>query len=397
MIRFLLFVSWFILFTPNVYSQTNPCANHQCIAVVDAGSTGSRLHIFAYDMDETKTPAHINEIWAKKIKPGFATLDTSQATIEPYLGSLFAGAPGQQIPVYFYATAGMRLMPQAKQNLYYQHLRHWFSQNTNWQLRESKTITGEDEALYDWLSVNYHLGTLKSAPNDAVGVLDIGGASTQIAFPIHDGTNLDKNSQISLKLYNQRINLFVHSFLGLGQNEMSHQALDSVSCFTNNYPLPNGNVGQGNASECAMELSTLINGVHKVNNIVQPTLMSNPVHTWYALGGITYTAESKPFQFPSHQLTAQEFLQQANSLTCNPSWEELSNQFPNNEYVDAYCLLPAFYYALMVDGYGFSPNQTVNYMSASVDLDWTLGVVLHHPGYNSSNEKSSTCSSTICP
>ena len=31
----------------------------------------------------------------------------------------------------------------------------------------------------------------------------------------------------------------------------------------------------------------------------------------------------------------------------------------------------------MVDGYGFSPNQEVNYVPSAQNLDWTMGVVLH--------------------
>lgn len=380
MFRFLFFISCLVFISANGYTETKSCKEHQCIAVIDAGSTGSRVHIFSYDLDETNTPVNITELWSKKTKPGFATIEANHNTIDAYMTILLAGAPVQQMPVYFYATAGMRLIPQAKQKLYYQNLRNWFNNQSNWQLVDAKTITGDDEALYDWLSVNYHLGTLKSASQKPVGVLDIGGASTQIAFPLQNGAsqNLGKGTQVELNLYGQHIHLFVHSFLGLGQNEMTHQLLDSASCFANNYPLPDGETGVGNAHECAEEISALINGVHKANLIVQPVLTNNPVSSWYAIGGIANLAESKPFQFPNSQLTTQDFLQQANNLACHQQWEELSNQFPDNEYLDAYCLLPAFYYSLTVDGYGLSPHQTVNYVPSAQNLDWTMGVVLQH-------------------
>ncbi|EHL30326.1 acetate and sugar kinases/Hsc70/actin family protein [Legionella drancourtii] len=380
MVRLLIFISCLFLITGTGYVKTTSCTEHQCIAVIDAGSTGSRLHVFSYDMDETNTPINIDEIWLKKIQPAFASLETNQNTLDAYMAILFSGAPAQKMPVYFYATAGMRLVPQAKQKIYYQNLKNWFDQQSQWQLRDAKTITGDDEALYDWLSVNYHLGTLKSASQQPIGVLDIGGASTQIAFPLQNNAtpNLSKSTLIELTLYGQQINLFVYSFLGLGQNEMTHQLLDSTSCFSNNYPLPNGEAGQGNAPDCADEIAALINGVHKANNVVQPILANNPVTSWYAIGGIANLAESKPFQFPKSQLTTQDFLQQANNLACHQQWDELSHQYPNNEYLDAYCLLPAFYYALMVNGYGFSPNQKVNYVPSAENLDWTMGVVLHH-------------------
>lgn len=378
MLRFSILISYLFLITTNAHAEFSPCSEHHCIAVIDAGSTGSRLHVFSYDLDDSQTPTHITEVWSKKTKPGFATIEANQSTIDAYLTVLFSGAPVQNLPVYFYATAGMRLVPQAKQKTYYQNLKNWFNQNSNWQLKDAKTITGNDEALYDWLAVNYHLGTFKSSSRLPVGVLDIGGASTQIAFPASNGTIANKNSQVDLDLYGQHFTVFVHSFLGLGQNEMTHQLLDSTACFSNNYPLPDGQRGQGNAPECAQQISSLINGVHKANTVVQPSLTANPVDSWYAIGGIANLAESKPFQFSGNHLTTQDFLQQANNLTCQKQWDELSNQDPDNEYLDAYCLLPAFYFSLMVDGYGFSPNQDVNYVPSAQNMDWTLGVVLHH-------------------
>ncbi len=45
------------------------CKEHACIAVVDAGSTGSRIHLYAYDNDNG-TPENIKEVFSKKINPG---------------------------------------------------------------------------------------------------------------------------------------------------------------------------------------------------------------------------------------------------------------------------------------------------------------------------------------
>lgn len=378
--RKLFVVFCLFLISPFIYAESTSCNEHQCIAVIDAGSTGSRAHLFSYDLDETSTPINITELWSKNIKPGLATLEAKQTNIDEYMNRLLSESPVQNIPVYFYATAGMRLLSLAKQKIYYQQINNWFNINSNWQLINAKTITGDDEALYDWLSVNYHLGVLQSVSQESIGVIDIGGASTQIAFPLNQSNelSLNKNSVIELTLYGQQIKLFAHSFIGLGQNETSHQLLDSISCFADNYPLTDGEKGQGDASECVKEISLLINGVHKTNRIVRPGLANNPISTWYALGGIAYLADSKPFHFQNNQLTTQDFLQQADNFVCHQQWEQLNDQFPDNEYLDDYCLFPAFYYSLLVDGYGFSPNQPVHYLPSTQNLDWTLGVVLHH-------------------
>ncbi|KTC88768.1 multidrug DMT transporter permease [Fluoribacter dumoffii] len=376
MLRFLLLLSSFLVVVTDINAASSSCSEHQCIAVVDAGSTGSRLHVFTYDLDETNTPSHITEIWSKKVKPGLSMIEANQNTIDAYLTTLFSGAPAQHLPVYFYATAGMRLVPKAKQKIYYQEVQNWFNQKSEWQLMDAKTITGLDEALYDWLAVNYHIGALQSSSTPSVGVMDIGGASVQIVFPIQKDVD-NKGSQVDVDLYGQHISLSVHSFLGLGQNEMTHQLLDTATCFSEGYPLPDGNIGQGDAVMCEHEVSPLIS-MHKVKNEVQPALRANHITTWYAIGGFPNLAESKPFQFKNNQLTIQDLLQQANNLICHQSWEGLSNQFPDNEYIESYCLLPSFYYALMVEGYGLTANQTVNYVPTKQNLDWTLGVVLHH-------------------
>ena len=46
-------------------------------------------------------------------------------------------------------------------------------------------MDGEDEGMYAWITANYLLGTIKaSMPPDTptYAALDLGGASTQIAF-----------------------------------------------------------------------------------------------------------------------------------------------------------------------------------------------------------------------
>ena len=378
MYRLLILLTSFIVFNTHSYANSSPCIEHQCIAVIDAGSTGSRLHIYAYDFDGTNSPSNISEIWNKKIKPGFASLEPKPDTIDAYLSQLLMGAPTSDLPVYFYATAGMRLLPPTKQKLYYKELTQWFSQHPPWQLKEARTITGNDEALYDWLSVNYQLGTLKNSQNKTIGVMDMGGASVQIVFPIQKNEKLNKQAQVEFDLYGQHFTLYVHSFLGLGQTEMSHQFLNSVSCFANDYPLPDGDVGRGSANDCEHEVASLMNAVHAVNTAVQPIIALNPVDSWYALGGISHLATSTFFNFENHQLTNQSLIMQADTQICHQPWDVLNAQFPNDDYVYQYCLLSAYYYALMVEGYGIYPEQTINFMPPEQNLDWTWGVVLHH-------------------
>lgn len=367
-----------LLFIFNVNATTLSCKDHQCLAVVDAGSTGSRLHVYVYDLEDNN-PVRINEIFSKKTQPGIATIEPNSASINDYLTSLFADTPERNMPIYFYATAGMRLLSHEKQHAFYNTITQWFASQPEWQLIEAKTITGKDEGVYGWLAVNYGLGTLASEDKPLVGVMDMGGASVQVSFPITNPQVVNNDSRIEVNVYGRRIQLFVHSFLGLGQNELDHQLLDVADCFSNRYPLPSGELAHGDFSSCENETSLLINTVHHVDKIVQPAMESNPVKAWYTLGALSYLVQTPPLALNKGELTAKDIADWADREFCHQDWPSLNVHYPSNEHLYTSCLNSSYFYALLVDGYGFSQDQAVHYTPKEEKSDdWTLGVVLHH-------------------
>lgn len=378
MFRFLVVSLLSLCVSSVAFCKENQCPDSHCIAVIDAGSTGTRFHIYAYTLDATQTPINIKEIWLNRVKPGFATIDPTPEVIQKYMDALMAHAPVQNIPVHFYATAGMRLLPGARQKIYYNQLQNWFAQHANWQLIQAKTITGTEEAIFDWLSVNYHIDNLNAVDIKPVGVMDMGGASVQIVFPLDSGATTTKTLRpVHLKLYGRDIQLYAQSFLGLGQTEMSHQFLNSVPCFSEDYPLPDGEQAHGDALNCEHDISTLMNSVHGVNTHVGPVLFQNPIQEWYGIGGISNLADHELFHFNALELTNEELLSQADTEICHQSWDTLNSRFPNDDYLYQYCLLSSYYYALMVEGYGLDPEQKIKVISPKENLDWTKGVVLH--------------------
>ena len=355
------------------------CQDQQCVAVVDAGSTGSRLHIYAYDIDSQKTPVNIKEMWGKKVRPGIATIDATQTTMDSYLEALFSEAPAANIPVYFYATAGMRLLTKPRQEQYYGLIKNWFNQHTQWQLKSAKTITGQAEGLYGWLAVNYQLGLLSSSTEPLVGVMDMGGASVQISFPLQQTAGINNPDLQEFDLYGRHIQLFVHSFLGLGQTEVTNQFLNISSCFARDYELPSGLLANGDAFLCEKEIGLLLNQVHRVDQLVQPVLEGNQINNWFVTGGIAALVQTSPFKFTDQQFTSDSVLTQGNTQVCQQSWSELNTQYANNEYIHAYCLFPAYYYALMVGSYGIDSKQPIHYLKPNQSSDWTLGAIFFKP------------------
>ncbi|KTC65893.1 ectonucleoside triphosphate diphosphohydrolase I [Legionella adelaidensis] len=350
------------------------CGQNQCVGIVDVGSSGSRFHIYSYRLDAAKSPTQIKEIWSKKITPGFSTLTANANTVNNYLNQLFLDSPEKNVKVYFYATAGMRLLSKVKQQQLYSLAKNWFVAHPEFKLMEAKTITGSEEGLFAWLAINYRLNLLGSN-REPVSIVDMGGASVQVVTPVDARSNVEPSELVRIKVQNRSYQLFVHSFLGLGQTELTHQFLDANTCFARNYQLPDGSRAEGDAESCQTDVTKLINLVHGVDTKVQPIIEANPAKQWYALGGLAILAAQHPFDFENREFTSNDLLEKADSEICRQDWETVQRQNPNEEAIYNYCLVASYYYALLVNGYGLSPQQPINVL-ADESANWTLGAVI---------------------
>ncbi len=366
-----------LLFSSLTYSASDICPDNRCVAVVNAGNSGSRLHIYSYDLDATNTPIKIKTVFYKKIEPGLSSTALNQTSINQYLSSLFSGAPKLNMPIYFYATSGMRMLNFSRQQAYYAKIRLWFSRQSQFKLVLAKTLKSREEALYGWLAVNYELDTLTSPSKPFVGVVDTGSASLQVAFPLKNIQNMNPDDYLNLNIYGQQVSLFIHGFLGLGQDEIEHQYLDNGVCFPTHYPLPNGSSATGDFQSCTKLLDPLVNGVHQVNNTVNPVFENNADQTWYIIGGVSSMLQEKPFIFQDNNFTNQELAEKANRQVCQQNWAILGTLYPEDKHLYSSCLSASYFYALFVDGIGVSPSQSIHYIPKKGSTnDWTLGVIL---------------------
>lgn len=376
-VKFFIFLFFLTVINLSYATTLEPCKTQKCVAVVDAGSSGSRLYIYGYDLNPDGYPVNINEVWGRRVEPGFSTLEAKNSAVENYLNKLFADVPFAGLPVYFYATGGMRLLPKKEQEQYYGLLVKWFQNNEKWHLKIAKTIYGKEEGVLDWLSVNYQLGRLDNPGSKLVSVMDMGGASVQVAIPVTDtGFISNQNNVAILNIYGREIFLFTHSFLGLGRNELSHQFLDTGSCYAHGFELPSGEYAHGDAYDCTDEIANLINHVHSVKNIVGPVVMQNPNLEWYAIGGVYRLMDDPVFNTTNKTFTASNMLQKANDLVCHASWSDLTQKYPNHEYIYSYCFIASYFYSLIKEGYQVDENQSITYFNNDTNTSWTLGVVL---------------------
>lgn len=364
------------LFQVNAYSSslTANCPKSHCLAVIDSGSSGTRLLVYAYDMNESSgLPEWIDTIGSYKITPGLTQIPATKSNVSDYLDSLMSQSNIENIPVYYFSTAGMRLQSPKKQHRYYQLISDWFQKKPSLILKEVKTISGIEEGLFGWLAINYQLEAINKPAEHQYGVLDMGGASVQISFPVVDARKANKH----IYLNGKPIHLRIESYLGMGQSEMGHQFLNYSYCFSKNYPLPNGRKGRGDWYRCIDRIDNLTNGVHKISNISRYLSYAPPGLSWTAMGGMMFVKKEQPFNFPSDSITLIDYQVQAQQKVCQQDWDDISQQYPQTEYLNLFCLYPAYYYSLIVDGYGFSPTQPIYELPGRVTQGWTMGVVIY--------------------
>merc|ERR550517_1121095 len=164
----------------------------------------------------------------------------------------------KETPLYILATAGMRLLEKEKQEAVLANVRKGIRENFQFYFPEGhlEIISGKQEGIYQWLSINYVLGKFQHAEhlgNDeelvavepsghensenlvfrprTVGALDMGGASMQAAMEITTNLQLegmtekDKSQVAEINLGCQEhdtehtYRVFVTTYLGFGANE----------------------------------------------------------------------------------------------------------------------------------------------------------------------------------
>lgn len=358
-------------------SDTDICHQLSCMIVVDAGSTGSRLHLYAYEKDNHANPIHINELYNKKITPGFAAVQLQTEAVYKYLDRLFDGTPVQNIPVYFYSTAGMRLLPNVQQQELYRFLKQWFWAKQQWTLQEARTISGSEEGALGWLGLNYHINTFQSSDTLPAGLIEVGGASVQLVFPIDNMTDVAREDVVRISAYGQQFLLYVHSFLGVGLTEAAKHVTTVPACFPLDYPLSNGEFAFGNAAACEQALQQTLQVDDATRSSAKAAVKNNPTYQWYTVGAASFLVQQATDYFKGTGFTPNTLLNYVDSTYCQKNWSTLQALYPNDPYLQQNCISGSLFYNLTVDSFGFASDQAIQTLADGTTADWTLGVVVH--------------------
>ncbi|XP_014782443.1 ectonucleoside triphosphate diphosphohydrolase 5 [Octopus bimaculoides] len=192
----------------------------------DAGSTGSRIHIFSFSNDNKEKKMILIADIFNEIKPGLSAYasDPKKAagSLLPLLNLAKSKVPEDlqsSCAIALKATAGLRLLGEQPANNILLEVEKLFKRFPFKMLENNTEImSGTKEGIYSWLTVNYLLDLLDT-PNRTAVALDLGGGSTQITFvPSKPGTlqQVGEDFKESVTLFGQSYNLYTHSYLGLG-------------------------------------------------------------------------------------------------------------------------------------------------------------------------------------
>ncbi|XP_071401750.1 ectonucleoside triphosphate diphosphohydrolase 3 [Centroberyx affinis] len=217
--------------------------------VIDSGSSRSNIYLYEWPGEKQNETGVVKEVKNCRVKgDGISEMkadpdkdNASWIAFKACMDNITKAIPAEKhknTPIFLGATAGMRLLHEKDEQRSNEILASFRSylQSLPFMFQNASIITGEEEGLYGWITVNYLMGnflekTLWNAyvrPDGAktVGSMDLGGASTQIAFAVPDDTR--GSDYMPVKLYGYHYNIYTHSFLCYGKNEVERKILDKI-------------------------------------------------------------------------------------------------------------------------------------------------------------------------
>lgn len=147
------------------------------IAIIDAGSSGSRLFVYCIkDNNVTKIYPQKEDESNSKGK-ALSKVPIIPDSVKAFVNDMTSKYQhSNMIPLYILATAGMRLEDKDKANSVYSYMT---GEHNKFIIKKAMTISGKYEGLYAWIAT-YH----QRASDALNGIVEFGGASMQLTFQI---------------------------------------------------------------------------------------------------------------------------------------------------------------------------------------------------------------------
>lgn len=401
-----------------VTSLRTSCSD-EFVLVINAGSSGSRLHIYRQVNGEVEeiTPADKENAKKFAVNPGISSFIANPAeaavSVQPMLQAALEYVPEDYrsaTKVHLLATAGMRLLPFDGIRAVLQSLDAFFENPANCQFawRPSKVLSGEEEATFEFITANYVAGTLGQQDSaQTIGIMEMGGASMQLAFQPKEGIILQDKLDF-YDLSGKLMSIYGHSWMRYGADQAFERANEVITKMSMAR-------GSGNTCEnpCLLDgdtFNTTVNGV-QVSFIgtgdyvaclqVTQGLMHldyecplppctvaaayephfRPDAKFYGLAAFYNTAQNLGLMDTEEEkaLTPSAFVEKSWGL-CGRHFDQATSQNPMipEKFLRTLCFRGAYVVAVL-EAFGFPKDYKNLYIAKSFNgtsTDWSLGAAL---------------------
>jgi hypothetical protein len=354
--------------------------------IIDAGSSGSRIYIYHIEPNRFDNLPGITLLGNSKVEPGISEWESDPESARNNLESLLTVAKEnidaqdwKNTSLYLMATAGMRLLSSAKRQRIMTEISDFFLEDGSFVFKQAVVISGAYEGLYSWIAANY-LDDYFDPLEAREGIIEMGGASTQIAFVT---SNRFGEDSVRRRFRNKQYHVYTKSYLYMGLHQ-AQRWVDAASCYPVGYPISSEKgTGMGNFNVCSAEIMEQFtamcenlenNGPHCIfKQKVTPLLETN----FYAISSFYYAFSFLGLK-EQVDLTA---LQVKGDDLCSKDWgdlQRLHNKTPE-KYLSSYCFSAAYFWVLISNGYGFSHDMATIRPVEKIDgteVSWTLGALI---------------------
>ncbi|XP_030577266.1 ectonucleoside triphosphate diphosphohydrolase 5 [Archocentrus centrarchus] len=384
-------------------------ANHSRIfyaVMFDAGSTGTRVHVYTFiQSDSEQLPVLDNEMF-HSVKPGLSAYadvpEMAGQTVRMLLKVAKRTVPRlewKRTPLVLRATAGLRLLSTQKAQGLLDQVQHVFDESPFLVPDGSVSImNGKKEGILAWISLNFLTGHLKAQSKKTVGILDLGGGSTQITFlpKLRKTTDSVPAADYIAKfdVLNSTFELYTHSYLGnglmaarlatlgaLGAEGLEWQVFKS-SCLPKKsrdewsfggltYQVSGDPDGYTGYKLCYQEVLKVVKGI-----IHQPYELED-TNVFYAFSYYFDRAVDAGLIDEVHggMLEVRDFKKRAKEV-CN----KMTKYPPIHPFL---CMDMTYITCLLKDGFGFKESTVLQLTKKvnNVEASWALGATLDHFHY----------------
>lgn len=402
-------------------------ASNRYTVMIDCGSSSSRLFVYK---EEGGALVAVNDRDEDEIENrSLSSFVDSPLGAGPMIGYMLRQSldfvPERKrasTPLYIFATAGMRLLNQSQASHVWMSVRAYLLEprNNPYQFSplHAKTMAGDLEGVYQYITVqnllhNKSIALEKKPAGERLGIMEMGGASLQVAF--RPTASLLLNA-FDFDLYEKREQIFVTSYLGFGVNKAMLRSfyvlagelkgkgrVDDPCLFSGSKETVNIDgrnvtfMGTSNPWACRLLVRKLLHLDYEclqqpcgIMGMYQPP--PPKIGKFLALSSFFYTASNLGLVgWNENKAVPPKDIKAGARNVCQLSKKELKRTPPYNEtyasfgwdHMKTLCF-SSWLVTELLDAWEFAPDDTsVNYTRKfrGESLTWTRGAVLYQTQY----------------